>query len=136
MASAPPAPLRFVRATPSTNGFAIAALVCAVIWFWWFGFVLAVIFGVRAMRVRWIAHLLTPRRYALVQAKFDRYGNRLMFVARFLPGLRSAVFLTAGMTHRVSFLRFIALDGLAAAISVPIWVWLGYVGADAAVGTI
>lgn len=87
-------------------------------------------FGVRAMRVRWIAHLLTPRRYAMVQAKFDRYGNRLMFVARFLPGLRSAVFLTAGMTHRVSFLRFIALDGFAALISVPVWVWLGYVGAE------
>ena len=86
--------------------------------------------GARALRLRWVAHLLTPRRYALVQAKFDRYGNRLMFVARFLPGLRTAVFLTAGMTHRVSFWRFLALDGLAALISVPFWVWLGYVGAE------
>ena len=87
-------------------------------------------FGARAMRLRWVAHLLTPRRYAKVQHKFARYGNWLMFVARFLPGLRTAVFLTAGMTHRVSFLRFIALDGLAALISVPAWVYLGYFGAE------
>lgn len=86
--------------------------------------------GVRAMRLRWVAHLLTPRRYARVQQKFDRYGNRLMFVARFLPGLRTAVFLTAGMTHRVSFVRFFALDGLAALISVPVWVYLGFYGAE------
>jgi len=86
--------------------------------------------GVRAMRLRWVAVLLTPQRYAKVQAKFDRYGNRLMFVARFLPGLRTAVFFTAGMTHRVSFIRFIAFDGFAALISVPFWVWLGYYGAE------
>jgi membrane protein DedA with SNARE-associated domain len=74
--------------------------------------------------------LLTPRRYALVQAKFSRYGNRLMFVARFLPGLRSPIFLTAGMTRRVSFTRFFLLDGFAALISVPIWVYLGHYGAQ------
>ena len=87
-------------------------------------------FGTRAMRLRWVAHLLTPRRYAQVQEKFERYGNRLMFVARFLPGLRTAVFLSAGMSQRVSFARFIALDGLAAMISVPVWIGLGYYGAE------
>jgi membrane protein DedA with SNARE-associated domain len=30
----------------------------------------------------------------------------------------------------VSFIRFLLLDGLAALISVPIWVYLGYFGAD------
>ncbi|MCK9537515.1 DedA family protein [Dokdonella sp.] len=86
--------------------------------------------GARALRRPWVARLLTPRRYAKVQAKFDRYGNRLMFIARFLPGLRAAVFLTAGMTRRVSFPRFLALDGLAALISVPVWIALGYYGAE------
>jgi membrane protein DedA with SNARE-associated domain len=87
-------------------------------------------FGVHAMRLRWVAYLLTPRRYAQVQAKFERYGNRLMFFARFLPGMRTAVFLSAGMTHRVSFFRFLLFDGFAALISVPFWVWLGYYGAE------
>lgn len=87
-------------------------------------------FGERALRLRWIAHVLTPRRYARVQLQFGRYGNRLMFVARFLPGLRTAVFLTAGMTRRVSFVRFLLLDGFAALISVPVWIALGYYGAE------
>lgn len=86
-------------------------------------------FGGRIMRWRFVARLLTPERYAKVQEKFERYGNRLMFVARFLPGMRTAVFITAGATHRVGFLRFLLLDGMAAAISVPIWVYLGYLGA-------
>lgn len=93
-------------------------------------FIVGRIFGERALRLRWVAYLLTPRRYAQVQAKFSRYGNRLMFIARFLPGLRSPIYLTAGMTRRVSFLRFFLLDGLAALISVPIWVYLGYYGAQ------
>jgi membrane protein DedA with SNARE-associated domain len=92
-------------------------------------FMVGRVFGERALRLRWVAYLLTPRRYAKVQAKFQRYGNRLMFVARFLPGLRSPIYLTAGMTRRVSFWRFFLLDGLAALISVPVWVYLGHYGA-------
>jgi membrane protein DedA with SNARE-associated domain len=87
-------------------------------------------FGARIRRLRFFAWLLPPSRYAKVQQKFERYGNRMMFVARFLPGMRTAVFITAGATHRVSFWRFILLDGLAALISVPLWVYLGYLGAD------
>ena len=92
-------------------------------------FVLGRIYGERLLRFRYVAMLLTPQRYALVQAKFARYGNRLMFVARFLPGLRSPIYLTAGMTRRVSFIRFFLMDTAAAALSVPIWVYLGYYGA-------
>ena len=93
-------------------------------------FVLGRHYGERALRLRWVAYLLTPRRYAMVQAKFSRFGNRLMFVARFLPGLRSPIYLTAGMTRRVSFMQFFLLDALAALISAPIWVYLGYYGAQ------
>lgn len=87
-------------------------------------------FGTRALRLRWVSYLLTPRRYAKVQHQYARYGNRVMFVARFLPGLRTAIYITAGMSQRVSFARFILFDGLAAAISVPFWVYLGYFGAE------
>ena len=87
-------------------------------------------YGARILQWRLVARVLTPERYAKVQEKFERYGNRLMFIARFLPGMRTAVFITAGSTHRVSFLRFFLLDGFAALISVPIWVYLGYFGAD------
>lgn len=93
-------------------------------------FVIGRVWGTRALRLRWVAFLLTPKRYAAVQGKFTRHGTRLMFIARFLPGLRSPIYLTAGMTRRVSFLKFLLLDGLAALISVPIWVYLGHYGAQ------
>ena len=52
-AAAPaPIPVRptFVATSPSTNGFAIASLVCAVAWFMWLGSALAVVFGHVALR--------------------------------------------------------------------------------------
>jgi membrane protein DedA with SNARE-associated domain len=93
-------------------------------------FALGHYFGARILRWRLAAQLLTPARYALVQRKFERHGNRLLFIARFLPGIRTPVFVTAGLTRRVPAWRFVLFDGLAAVISVPVWVYLGYAGAD------
>ena len=87
-------------------------------------------YGSRILQWRFVARVLTPSRYAMVQEKFARYGNRMLFFARFLPGMRTTIYLTAGTTHRVSFLRFLLIDTLAALISVPFWVYLGYFGAD------
>ena len=87
-------------------------------------------YGARMLKWRLVARVLTPKRYAMVQEKFVRYGNRMLFIARFLPGMRTTVYITAGTSHRVSFTRFLLIDGLAALISVPFWVYLGYFGAD------
>ena len=87
-------------------------------------------YGARILQWRFVARVLTPSRYAKVQQKFGQYGNRMLFFARFLPGMRTTIYLTAGTTHRVSFLRFLLIDTLAALISVPFWVYLGYFGAD------
>ena len=38
--------------------------------------------------------------------------------------------MVAGITRRVSFIRFLLLDFFAAIISVPIWVYLGDFGAS------
>ncbi len=40
----------FVRAAPGTNGLAIASLVVGLLWMWWIGSVLAVVFGHVALR--------------------------------------------------------------------------------------
>ena len=87
------------------------------------------IWGQKILRFKPIARIMTPKRYEQVQEKFDKYGNWVLFVARFLPGLRTAVFVTAGISRKVSYLRFILMDGLAALISVPIWIYLGEYGA-------
>ena len=51
-------------------------------------------------------------------------------LARFLPGLRSPIFLTAGMSGRISFWQWLQMDGFAALISVPLWIYLGSIGAE------
>ena len=87
------------------------------------------IYGARILRVRFIRKFLTVQRLRMVRDKFDQYGNRVLFIARFLPGLRAPIYMVSGVTRRVSYLRFVLLDFLAAIISVPIWVYLGYYGA-------
>lgn len=92
-------------------------------------FMLGRIYGQRILGFAPIRRIVTPQRFAQVQEKFARYGNWVLFVARFLPGLRSPIFITAGMSRRISPWRFLLMDGLAACISVPIWVYLGDYGA-------
>jgi membrane protein DedA with SNARE-associated domain len=93
-------------------------------------FLLGHYYGARMLTWRPIARVMTPSRYVAVQEKFDRYGTRLLFAARFLPGMRTTIYVTAGTTHRVSFPRFLLIDTMAALISVPVWVYLGYFGAN------
>ena len=88
------------------------------------------IFGYRIQRLRPFRRILPARRFAHLQRKLRQYGLGLLFVARFLPGLRSPIFIVAGMSRRVTYLHFILMDGMAALISVPIWVYLGYFFAD------
>ncbi|AUZ05551.1 DedA family protein [Vitreoscilla stercoraria] len=88
------------------------------------------VFGTRILRFRLIARIMTPERYLQVQEKFEKYGNWVLFVARFLPGLRTPIFISAGISGKVSYTRFLLMDGFAALISVPIWVYLGEFGAE------
>lgn len=88
------------------------------------------LYGPRIVKLPGFRRVLTPGRFAKAQDAFHKYGKWVMFVARFLPGLRTPVFFTAGMSHRVSFATWLLMDGFAALISVPIWVYLGYFGAQ------
>jgi membrane protein DedA with SNARE-associated domain len=92
-------------------------------------FTLGRIYGERIIALPGFRKVLTPNRFDKAREAFEKYGKWVMFVARFLPGLRTPVFFTAGMTRRVSFATWFFMDGFAAVISVPIWVYLGYYGA-------
>ena len=87
------------------------------------------IYGTRILRFRPMRKIVTLKRLKMVRDKFAQYGNRVLFVARFLPGLRAPVYMVSGITHRVSYTRFVLIDFCAAIISVPIWVYLGEFGA-------
>ena len=92
-------------------------------------FLLGHFYGDRILKARFVKRLMPPQRYLQVQEKFDKHGSWVLFVARFLPGLRTPIYMTAGISRKVSVLRFILMDGLAALISVPLWVYLGNYGA-------
>ncbi len=82
-------------------------------------------FGTKLRASRWFQRSFSQKKQDKVEALFDRYHSWVLFVGRFLPGLRAPIFFTAGST-RVKFWKFFCLDGLAALISVPFFVWLGH----------
>ncbi len=71
---------------------------------------------------RW---LLTPTRLARARKVMDHHGPKILFAARFMPGIRSVGYFTAGSLG-TPYLRFLTYDGLAAMISVPFFVYAGW----------
>jgi membrane protein DedA with SNARE-associated domain len=81
--------------------------------------------GPRLKISRFYRTLMARGREARIENLFKKYGNKVIFFARFTPGLRMPLFLTAGI-YQVARWKFVALDGFAALISVPAWVWAGH----------
>ena len=81
-------------------------------------FYLGAKYGRRITRVKFFGRFLTEERLRLVQERFHTSGNKLIFIARFMPGLRAPVFFTAGVLH-LPFRVFFFYDGLAALLSAP-----------------
>lgn len=66
-----------------------------------------------------------PKKVRRTKAYFRKYGDKIVFFARFVAGFRAAAFFLAGAL-KMKYTRFLWLDGLAALLSVPIWIALGY----------
>jgi membrane protein DedA with SNARE-associated domain len=81
-------------------------------------------YGLRALRVPWVARILHPERFASLERRFAQHGNWAIFTCRFLPGMRIPGYFTAG-TLRMPFLRFLALDVFGVLLSVPLSIYLG-----------
>jgi membrane protein DedA with SNARE-associated domain len=71
------------------------------------------------------ARIVTPEKRAKVEALFHTHGQKIVMIARFLPGVRAVTYFTAG-SARMAYWRFIFWDGLAALASAPLFVFLGY----------
>lgn len=82
------------------------------------------IWGVRIVEHRIVRRMITRKRLLLAEQLFHQHGIKILFFGRFLPGLRPVIYATAGVL-RVPPLTFAVVNGLAASISVPIFVLLG-----------
>lgn len=71
------------------------------------------------------AHLLHVEREAKIEEMMRRHGLKVFFVARFVVGLRSPIYLTAGIL-RISFRRFFLIDALCVTSVVGTFFYLSY----------
>jgi membrane protein DedA with SNARE-associated domain len=78
-------------------------------------------------KVRFVKRIATRPRRVRAERFFQRYGPWSIFIARFFAGVRLVMYFSAGMSHRVSYMRFILMDFLGVLVSVPISIWIGYV---------
>lgn len=72
-----------------------------------------------------LARVVTPDKRAKVEGLFALHGQKIVMIARFLPGVRAVTYFTAGSAG-MAYWRFILWDGLAALLSAPLFVWLGF----------
>jgi membrane protein DedA with SNARE-associated domain len=84
----------------------------------------------RRLTKKWFFHKLLPDdRLLAVSRRFKRRGNRLIFAARFMPGLRAPIFFSAGTLH-LPYRVFLFYDGMAALVSVPLIIGAVYYFGD------
>jgi membrane protein DedA with SNARE-associated domain len=86
-------------------------------------------FGTKILASRFGHRYFNPRRQRRVRAYFRTYGSKVIFIARFLPGLRFSIFLSAGMLHVRPYV-FLVYDSLAALLSVPFLVYSAWYFGD------
>jgi hypothetical protein len=76
----------FVRQEPRVSGFAVASVVCGLVWLWWIGAIAAIVFGHVALNeIRRSDGLRTGKGLAITGLVLG-YGELLLPLAFFLLG--------------------------------------------------
>jgi membrane protein DedA with SNARE-associated domain len=88
------------------------------------------VWGYRVLNFRWVrTRMLPPERQERIERNFHRYGIWILLGARLLPGIRSPIFLMAGI-NRLPITKFLIADGLYAIPGVSMLFFLAYVFTD------
>lgn len=77
----------------------------------------------------WFQRRVSPARIRLLRNKLSKRSVLTIFVARHLFYLRSITFLTCGAV-KMSYAKFIAADSIAALVSAPLMMSIGYFAAE------
>ncbi len=80
--------------------------------------------GAKLFEYRWVQKVLSNERRQRLEGHFTQHGMKLLILARFLPPLRTGVFLIAGAT-RYSFLKFLIADLVYAVVGVGLFFFCG-----------
>lgn len=90
-----------------------------------FVFFMGARYGRQLLTHRWVAKILHAERLGRIQDEFHKHGAKILFAARFMPGLRTPTFFSAGMMH-IPYSRLLIYDGGAALLSVPAIIYVVY----------
>jgi membrane protein DedA with SNARE-associated domain len=86
--------------------------------------------GSRFLDNKWVQRrLVTPEKRAQIEKNFHDRGIAVLLGARLLPGIRTPIFIMAGVL-RVPVTRFLLADGLYAIPGVNLLFWLAYLLTD------
>jgi membrane protein DedA with SNARE-associated domain len=81
--------------------------------------------GPKLLETRWMKRILAHDKRQKIEANFQKYGVLVLLFARFLPSIRSPIFIMAGVT-KVSFARFVVADGIYAIPGVSLLFFLAF----------
>ncbi len=79
-------------------------------------------YGMKLTQIWPFKKVLTLERIEKVKMKFNIYGYRIVFCARFMPGIRTVFMFSAGLMH-LNYLKFILYDAAGAVIVVPLIIY-------------
>lgn len=86
-------------------------------------------FGKAIYKKDWFHAHMTPRKLRRIQLNLEKRSLLMIFVARHLFYLRTVTFLTCGAL-KIRISRFFLADAIAALISAPLMMSLGYLAAE------
>ena len=86
-------------------------------------------YGRRLLEYKRFQKIITNERLIKLEGKFKQWGALVVFFGRHLLGLRAQIFLVAGVM-RMSWKKFLIVDGSSALLTITLWGGLGYVGGN------
>lgn len=96
-------PLRWVILPVCFTGVLLSDLMLYSVGRWW---------GPRLLQYRWAKRLIPPETWKKIEQNYDQHGVTVLLMVRWLPAIRSPMFISAGIV-RLSFVRFAVADGVA-----------------------
>jgi len=73
--------------------------------------------------------IISPDRLSKLEEKFKKWGGLVVFLGRHVWGLRAQIFLVAGVM-KMSAIKFLMADGIAAFFTIALWGGIGYLGGN------
>jgi membrane protein DedA with SNARE-associated domain len=86
--------------------------------------------GPKLLQTPWMKRFISPKQQLRIEENFHKYGVLVLLFARFLPTIRSPIFIIAGIM-RLPFKRFLMADGLYAIPGVSLLFFLAFWFGDA-----